>query len=743
MQAAVHDLSSAFSSLLLINVGTGNSCSGAGNCANSAFGYTNPNTKVGGSNPVYVAWDNVRTISMILLVIIALIMVISQALSVGPFDAYTVKKVLPKLLIAVIAITLSWDICRYIISLVDDLGTGITNILLSPFKGADVITVKNSTLAIGTFAIAGGAATGIIAALAGVFSLGIVFSLVLVIFFSILMSFIVVILRYIVIIALVIFVPIAIIAWILPGTQSIWKLWSSNFIKALLMYPIIMAFLASGVIFGAIISDGGLNIAGQSSGASDTTGTIANVVAIIAVFVPYFFIPATFKMSGAAMGAIGGAFSGLSRNLSGRQKKYRQRKLGEGYQKVRSGDTRPGRSGDLVKRVGLGINAGYKGRYGFGQKGQDYKSAHLGAGTDETLKNNPVLASMLSQEDDVTALMAVGGRSKDDAKAAEADLAEAWGGDKAAKLRAAEAYRKASVIGFGENNQAAALRKHAQSSSRSIPAGRTDLIQAGINRLANGNETLANSLAYTYQYDSRNAQRPDLGGAWHSKTNQDTAAEMVASSGGAISHDQALSYVALAEASGKTDSTTLMRGQKPAVEQTTQMLSAMLQYGTAAQRTEAAQKILSLNANKGYGTDANKAVLNDMLAKLNLHPEGVVSGSHEVTIGRHEETQADGSKIIVNDTRTVNDVSGLADQLATRVDRPNQGGAYSPLAPGVAGPVLPGADARTPLPGGVAGPVAPATPTTGSGLSSAAGSQERDILRDPTDPAPPPTPPTP
>ena len=56
--------------------------------------------------PLYEAWDSVRDIALALLAIITLVMVFSQAVSIGPFDAYTVKKVLPRLIIAGILYTI-------------------------------------------------------------------------------------------------------------------------------------------------------------------------------------------------------------------------------------------------------------------------------------------------------------------------------------------------------------------------------------------------------------------------------------------------------------------------------------------------------------------------------------------------------------------------------------------------------------------------------------------------------------
>src|SRR5262249_52384913 len=85
--------------------------------ANTYFDKT-PGTS---GNGIYQAWNSVRLISMGLLVIIALIMVVAQALSLEIIDAYTVRKVLPRLVAALVGISLSWELCRLAVIFSNDL----------------------------------------------------------------------------------------------------------------------------------------------------------------------------------------------------------------------------------------------------------------------------------------------------------------------------------------------------------------------------------------------------------------------------------------------------------------------------------------------------------------------------------------------------------------------------------------------------------------------------------------------
>jgi hypothetical protein len=83
----------------------------------------------------YKAWAAIKNLVSALIVIVMLVMVISQAIGGGPFEAYTIKKMLPKLVAAIIFMQLSWFFCKWAIGIANDMGAGIGQILLAPFGG--------------------------------------------------------------------------------------------------------------------------------------------------------------------------------------------------------------------------------------------------------------------------------------------------------------------------------------------------------------------------------------------------------------------------------------------------------------------------------------------------------------------------------------------------------------------------------------------------------------------------------
>lgn len=243
-------------------------------------------------------WNNFRILVSALVVILMLAMVIGQAIGSGPFDAYTVKKMLPRLVAGVILIQLSWPIFSWVINFVDDLGRGLADIMYAPFDGADALNLNE--ILKGFEGYAGGFSWigivgGIVAAVvAPFFLLGILLTVLAALF----AGFLTLIFRKILIILALIFAPVALIAWMMPndGLRRYWKLWWDNFIKALIMFPLIIAIIAGGRIFAKIGSGQGGDFVGF-------------FIVLVGFFGPLFILPKTFKWGGTVMTMAGNAMT--------------------------------------------------------------------------------------------------------------------------------------------------------------------------------------------------------------------------------------------------------------------------------------------------------------------------------------------------------------------------------------------------------------------------------------------------
>lgn len=260
-------------------------------------------------------WKGTRTIALGFLIIVALVMIISTAIGVGPFDAYTVKKVMPRLVVVIILIPLSWAIVYFMIEMTSVIGYGVRNLIQAPF--VDTYPDVRFTSSVSTTAAAGLLGAGLAIGLPGLLSFLVGG------FLAVFIAYVTLVLRQIFIILLAVIAPLALVAAILPNTQKAWKFWWESFWKALLVFPIIMAFIAVGRVFALV--------------AQASQGTAGDYIAFIAYFAPYFLIPTAFKMAGGLLGNITGAVNDRGRGAFDRLKKFRQGQLQKNTSKIQDG----------------------------------------------------------------------------------------------------------------------------------------------------------------------------------------------------------------------------------------------------------------------------------------------------------------------------------------------------------------------------------------------------------------------
>ncbi|MEX0932020.1 MAG: ABC transporter permease, partial [Candidatus Saccharimonadales bacterium] len=253
---------------------------------------------------LFVAWKGVRNLANALLIPIFLVIIFAQALSLN-IDAYTIKKALPRLVAAVLLIQFSFFIIAFLVDVTNVLGRGLASLLDSALRSE-----AYSPGGGGSFVL--GAGLG----LAGLFSAGTVFAalgstgailpalflLVLPGLLAIAGVFITLIFRQFLIVFLAMLAPIAFLAWALPNTEKVFKMWWSFFIKALMMFPLISLLFAAGSVMGFVALDSGSSASG--------------VLSFMAVIAPLFLIPFTFKMAGPLISGVADGFKKLSSQIA-------------------------------------------------------------------------------------------------------------------------------------------------------------------------------------------------------------------------------------------------------------------------------------------------------------------------------------------------------------------------------------------------------------------------------------------
>lgn len=194
------------------------------------------------------AFVQFRNIANSLYVIIFLVIIISNFISVG-LDNYSIKKMLPRLIAAVIGTQFAFLICSILVdlsnvllvtipSLINTGGQNIADVLGKPLVSSAQGSTINSFL--GTIAMV---LLIIIVAIAAI-----VVSII---------GFVYLLFRKVFLIILILVSPVALAAWVLPQTQTFAKKWLDWFIKLLLMGPIIGFLLAITVFMSNILVSSG------------------------------------------------------------------------------------------------------------------------------------------------------------------------------------------------------------------------------------------------------------------------------------------------------------------------------------------------------------------------------------------------------------------------------------------------------------------------------------------------------
>lgn len=309
------------------------------------------------SSAYYEAWSAFRFIALGIVVIATLVVIVASAFGYELLDAYTIRKALPRVLLAVILISLSWQIMEFLITLTNDVGNGVRALIYAPFADFERAQIRFGEQSLFTLLFG-----------AGMIAMGIggLLSFIATAFLAVLVAFLVLVIREMIIITLVILAPIAFALLILPNTQKGWQFWQNTLTAMLVAFPIIAAFIAVGRVFSAVAFQNG------------EAGTLNSIIAFLAYFLPYFLLPLTFRMAGGILATIGNIANSSERGAFDRLKKYRQGKVAQNTQAMKEGKRFQEHGGKWIgmptrgfNKTTQGVAVGWKGRYGVGARGQE------------------------------------------------------------------------------------------------------------------------------------------------------------------------------------------------------------------------------------------------------------------------------------------------------------------------------------------------------------------------------------
>lgn len=259
---------------------------------------------------IYRVWDYMRGFTNVIFVIFLIIVIYSQITGLG-INNYGVKRILPRLIIAVILVNLSYIICALLVDASNIVGssisgifekiladTGLNNSAENALFGVDwnmiYLALTGSAAALALFTIGSGG-------LGAAFWVAVL--LIIGVFFSIVSGLITIGLRQVVVTLLVTISPLAFVAYLLPNTEKWFNKWKALLAQMIFFYPIFAMLFYTSKLAGLTIIAGAIGDDGKAS--------LFKVIVGLAVQVlPLFLSVSLLKMSGTILGKVS---SGLDR----------------------------------------------------------------------------------------------------------------------------------------------------------------------------------------------------------------------------------------------------------------------------------------------------------------------------------------------------------------------------------------------------------------------------------------------
>lgn len=327
-----------------------------------------------GTDGIYVGWSTFRNFSNVLFAIAFAVIILAQVTGIG-ISNYNIKKILPRFVVVVVLVNISYILCQLAVDISNILGFSIRE-LFDRLPVSDEFQVTGGQMMkviLNGLGLAAGVGVGVSTALSSVVVVSTLkyFMVPLVLAFigcllSVLFFFIAMSVRQTGVVILVVLAPVAIVCYALPNTKSLFDKWRKLFTALLMVYPICGLLMGGGNYVSALLLS-------AIPGSQEGMGTLYTITALLVSILPFFLIPSLVKGSMAMMGNLGMKISnfgnGISRGLKSGVMNSRavkehqaeeQRRLELARNKTRVGrySNERGKAGGLVGRArrALGMN---------------------------------------------------------------------------------------------------------------------------------------------------------------------------------------------------------------------------------------------------------------------------------------------------------------------------------------------------------------------------------------------------
>lgn len=260
-------------------------------------------------SPIYITWEYFKNITNSIFIIFFMIIILSQLTGYG-MNNYSIKKALPRIVIAAILANLSYVICILAVDVSNILGNGLyaffTNIQNTAIESGAISSAASSasvSAIIASLIGVGAAGATVFAAAVALGSVEGIIWLLLPILFSgviaIATAVVTMAARQALIFILVIIAPLAIIAYMLPNTEKYAKKWFSTLFQMLIFYPSFAVLYGASQLAGMIII-------------TSATSWLTIVLGVAVKLLPLFLSIPLMRMSGSVLGKISGVMDRVS-----------------------------------------------------------------------------------------------------------------------------------------------------------------------------------------------------------------------------------------------------------------------------------------------------------------------------------------------------------------------------------------------------------------------------------------------
>lgn len=250
-------------------------------------------------SPIYVVWSYIKAITNLVFVIFLFIVIYSQLTGYG-INNYGIKRILPRLIVAAIAVNLSFIICTLAVDVSNIVGgsllgffEGVLNDALANSQISNVATSTSVSSIVGTILGVGAAGATVALAFTGGLT-GLLWALIPIILsgaISVISAVITMAARQALIILLAIISPLAIVCCLLPNTEKWFQRWKQLFVSMLFFYPMFSFLYGVSRLAGLIVI-------------TSADSWLLVILGIAIEVLPLFFSLPLLRMSGTMLGRI-------------------------------------------------------------------------------------------------------------------------------------------------------------------------------------------------------------------------------------------------------------------------------------------------------------------------------------------------------------------------------------------------------------------------------------------------------